>query len=571
MDECSSNKQTIRTRCLAAAATSLLFMGILPLACSTTSNAFVKREDGSVAARGVLRAGKQDGAWQFFHANGQPESAGSFRNDGRDGLWQHWYADGKQRMAGRYANDRQVGAWKFWYSNGQVSCQGEYRDGREHGQWSFFHDNGQLQQRGCFLDGKRVLGWCAFDRDGRPRAAGVYCADQPIGRWSEPSPDQTPTNVEYPTPAGVRWLHEVWDDGSTRREGLLSDGVAEGLWLTRHRGGAMRCIGTMTGGRPHGEWEAFASDGSLLASGLVSDGRLHGTWSIGDPAGNHLEAMGGRPCPPWNGTWSEASIAQQTDPLLAVEQWLAEVQAPIPRDPLPVAAAAPATAPLHEPTERLEAPTDPGQFTVLERNELQTYRRYYRDGFLPRSDLGIDYGGSAEEGRGLGTGDTSRGRALLGHRLPVTRFRTVAGGELDLDTLRGRKVLLVVLRGFTAQVCVYCFAQTAELAPVTERLAELGCELVVLFPGTKSRFDAFRAACAREFGDSPPPYHLVYDPDLALAKALGIEGNLARPSSLLLDATGVVRFAYVAESVKNVADRPPAQRLLEQVQRLDAK
>lgn len=208
--------------------------------------------------------------------------------------------------------------------------------------------------------------------------------------------------------------------------------------------------------------------------------------------------------------------------------------------------------------------------SVREREELQTYRRYYRDGFLPRgSQLSGNYKDSADAGRGLGTGDDGvRGR-LLGARLPVTRFRSTDGGELDLDTLRGRKVLLVVLRGFTAQVCVYCFAQTAELAPVTPQFAELACELVVLFPGTKSRFDAFREACAREFGDSPPPYRIVYDPDLGLAKALGIEGDILRPASLLLDTAGIVRFAYVAESVRNVADRPPAQRLLEVVQHLE--
>ena len=69
-----------------------------------------------------------------------------------------------------------------------------------------------------------------------------------------------------------------------------------------------------------------------------------------------------------------------------------------------------------------------------------------------------------------------------------------------------------------------------------------------------------------EFGAAGPPYRMVYDPDLDLAKDLRIEGNLARPSSLILDREGIVRHAYIAESVDNVADRPPAKRLVELVE-----
>ncbi|HEX5054584.1 MAG TPA: redoxin family protein [Planctomycetota bacterium] len=552
-----------------AFACGCVFLTLFAVACAATDAVVaVGASNGNLAGRGAQRDGRQDGPWQFFHANGQVESAGSFANDVRDGPWQHWYSDGTLRMAGSYADDRQVGTWRFWHANGQLSCRGSYRVGREYGEWSFFHDNGRLRQRGCFLDARRELLWEEFDADGRRTAMGAYYHDQPIGTWLDETGAAAAVR-EYATPEGVQWVHEVWDDGSTRREGFVCNGAAEGLWLTRHRGGALRCIGTIRNGRAEGEWEARAGDGALLALGLVQDGQMRGTWSVGDPAGGRQQALQGRPCPPWDGTWSEASIVRDDDPLLAVAQWLAEVQSPLPAKPIP-RTVAPAVTTAAAPTERLEAPTDPGQFTVRERDELRTLRRYYRDGFLPRhSGIAAEYGG-AENARDLGGGDDRLANAVLGKRLPVTRFRTVDGGEFDLDTLRGRKVLLVVLRGFTAQVCVYCFAQTAELAPVTADLANLGCELVVLFPGSRSRLDAFRSACAREFGDSPAPYRLVYDPDLALGKSLGLEGNVVRPSSLLLDAAGVVRFAYVAESVKNVADRPPTQRLLDVVRRLDA-
>jgi peroxiredoxin len=126
-------------------------------------------------------------------------------------------------------------------------------------------------------------------------------------------------------------------------------------------------------------------------------------------------------------------------------------------------------------------------------------------------------------------------------------------------------VLLVVLRGYTAQVCLYCFAQVSALERFTGQLAGLQCELVVMFPGSRSKMQAFQVACAQQFADAPAPYRIVYDPDLSLAVALGLEGNLVRPTSLILDRDGVVRHAYVAESADNVMDRPAAEHLVDLV------
>jgi peroxiredoxin len=181
--------------------------------------------------------------------------------------------------------------------------------------------------------------------------------------------------------------------------------------------------------------------------------------------------------------------------------------------------------------------------------------------------MGGEYGVAASARR-LGEGDRARAEALVGKRLPVTRFHTHDGKELDLEQLRGRRVLLIVLRGFTTQVCVYCFAQTAELVPLQKRFADLDTEVVVVYPGSRSRLEAFLQCCRSEFADGRPPYHMVYDPDLELSKALGITGNLARPSALILDREGVVRSAYVAESELNVADRPPAKELISRLEEL---
>ncbi len=519
--------------------------------------------DGRRAAQGDLVDGLQEGTWTFWHDNGAVEARGDYHRDERTGTWTHWYPDGTLRMRGTYRGERQQGLWEFWHPNGRLQCRGEYHDGREHGEWTFWAVDGTELQRGCFDAGKRCLQWSEFTPATGTTARGKYLADVPVGTWTKVAADGTRTTLCYPLPDAIQVVHETWDDGSTRREGFVRDGVPFGMWVTRHRGGALRAMVTFAAGTPGGELLTCDADGQVLARGPVQDGRADGTWLLRSAAGLQPQTVLPAPRAPWDRQWSEATVVAAEPPLTVAGRWLDELLAPRevlpqPTDPTAVPEAARNEAPL--------APTDPGAWTARERAELTIYRRYYRDGWLPRKhQAGRLYGGAADSRR-LGTGDATLSGTLVGKPLPHTSFPTADGKLLDLAVFRGKRVLLVVLRGFTTQVCVYCFAQTAELAPLAEQWRQLDCEVVVMFPGNKSRMQAFAAACAREFGDTTAPYHLVYDPDLELAKALGLVGNLARPASFVLDQNGIVRHAYVAESIENTADRPAASELLRWVE-----
>ncbi|MEO6711120.1 MAG: hypothetical protein ABIP42_16185, partial [Planctomycetota bacterium] len=61
------------------------------------------------------------------------------------------------------------------------------------------------------------------------------------------------------------------------------------------------------------------------------------------------------------------------------------------------------------------------------------------------------------------------------------------------------------------------------------------------------------------------PFTFAYDPGFDLVRALSIGGNLALPTTLVIDAGGTIRFAYVG---LDRADRPDAKRLLEQVREI---
>ncbi|MCB9887645.1 MAG: redoxin family protein [Planctomycetes bacterium] len=546
-------------------APALALLGIVSGCAGGPTAGEARHANGALAQQGRLEGGMQEGPWTFWYPDGTVEARGEYHRDERVGTWTHYHPDGSLRMRGEYRGERQQGPWQFWYPGGGPQCRGEYLDGREHGEWTFWSRDGHVQQRGCFLAGKRCLQWSEFGADGAVAARGSYLGDVPVGRWTRGAGDAA-QQLDYPLPDGVSHVLELWPDGGVRREGFVRQGAPTGLWVTRHESGALRAAVVFAAGDPTGELVACAAAGEVLARGPLTAGRPAGTWSVRAPDGIQPLTVMPAPRSPWDRIWSDARIVEQEPPMTVAERWLDELRAPREVQPQPVAAPSAPPPPITAPPARLEAPTDPGHWTVRERAELALFRRYYRDGWLPRqSQAGSRYGGGLDRQR-LGEGDADLAAGLIGKPLPKSTFPTGDGGTLDLQTLRGKRVLFVMLRGFTSQVCVYCFAQTAELAPLAARWRELDCEVVVMFPGSKSRMQAFAAACASEFGDNAPPYHLVYDPDLALATALGLQGNLARPASIVLDRDGIVRRAYVAENVENVADRPAASELLRWVE-----
>lgn len=523
--------------------------------------------NGRVAQRGPLVDGLQHGEWTSWFPSGTVKERGHYERDEPTGEWTYWWENGALRMRGSFRGDRQEGLWEFWHDDGSPHCSGEFRDGRLHGEWTFHQRSGAPLQRGVYWSGRRELHWTECDAEGGATLEGSRFADQRVGAWRRTAVDGTVTHVTYTIPPGMEHVLERWDDGSVRREGFLRDGVAHGVWVTRHRGGALRAFVEFAAGQPSGELTCKSSSGAMLARGPLVNGRPQGTWLVSAPGGDTTIEVRREPHPPWDRRWSETAVETQEPPLAVAERWLDELCSPATRavlavDPPRLDPPAAADSP------PLEPPTDPGEWTVRERGLMALVRRYFRDGWLPRhNSVAREYGGPAD-GTRLGKGDPLLAQAIIGKLLPVTTFPTADGELLDLASLRGKRVLLVVMRGHTKRICLYCYAQTLEITPHCAEWAKLECEVVVLFPGPKSHLQAFAAACARELGDRKPPFRLVYDADLQLARALGLEGNLARPASFALDRQGVVRNAYIAESELNIADRPSAEDLMRWILKL---
>lgn len=148
-------------------------------------------------------------------------------------------------------------------------------------------------------------------------------------------------------------------------------------------------------------------------------------------------------------------------------------------------------------------------------------------------------------------------------------FVDTKGNKVSLPEFRGQKnVVLVFTRGFTGQICPFCTAQTSRLLTNYQEFARRNTEVLAVFPGEKSRVaDFLKAVRAQDkSGPSEPPFRVLLDEELAAVDRLGIRGDLAKPSTYILDKQGRVRFAYVGA---HVADRPSVKALLQELDSIE--
>lgn len=146
---------------------------------------------------------------------------------------------------------------------------------------------------------------------------------------------------------------------------------------------------------------------------------------------------------------------------------------------------------------------------------------------------------------------------------PYTRFLDHRGEVVDLQAARGQhQVLLVFMRGFDGYVCWYCTRQTADLVTHLKDFEQLNTKVYLVYPGPAAAIPKFLAAVNHRLKTPKAvelPIPVLMDVDLKATNALGIPGDLAQPTSFILDPAG--KLAYRRMSV-NMQDRPTAAELL---------
>ncbi len=490
--------------------------------------------DGSPKRSGSTSWGDQSGRWRYFHTGGTPAAEGDWLNDLQEGSWIYRHPDGSFSAIGNYHAGLKQGLWDFRHPAGKgQAARGVYRDDRQHGLWLAWDTQGRLRATGWYDRGVWSGPWASYRDDGRTSEAGAIIAGVRVGPWIRRAADGAITTQDHGGPAG--WTISLANAG----EGLRR-------WELRRPNGT---LAARTASDATGELRLIEVPGNdqLAVLAWTNDGRAQ-------LAGDHPDAtaiadlrtkLAADPVPPPAKPVSAPKGPAVKPPtsmsLLAVETTPALPS--VPSDPvLPPSAAA-----------LSPAPTLPGLWTAHQEGKAADLVAAY-------AGKGPALSSPAASGYYDPQPEAPKSHAVWhGKALPQTRFLASDGGVLDLAAWRGRKVVLVMMRGFSGQVCLYCAAQTAALSDNIGRIRAAGAEVAVVYPGPVEAVPSFIQA-VQSLRKEPPPLPICLDAGLQLVRALVLDGNLAQPATLVLDGEGVVRWSYVGTSI---ADRPSVGQVLE--------
>jgi peroxiredoxin len=170
--------------------------------------------------------------------------------------------------------------------------------------------------------------------------------------------------------------------------------------------------------------------------------------------------------------------------------------------------------------------------------------------------------------------DKPANRNVSGDQIPL-KFIDTEGKEVDLASFRGKSsVVLVVVKGMPkypgGKFCPGCLAQVNSLTANYKEFKKRNAEIVMVFPGAPDSLPQFlHDGKVDGKGDNlKVPFALLLDKDLKAVQTLGISGDLAKPSTYILDKKGNAVFAFVGETT---TDRPSVQALLAQLDKLNAQ
>lgn len=532
--------------------------------------------------------GLQQGASSLQRPDGST-TAGEYVDDKRDGQWIDNYPNGAVKLVRTLKNEVMHGPYSSYFGNGRVETEGRFVDGYKFGIWRHYSAAGDLVEETSYLNGQ-AYGVCEKRRVGGQLASrSLLYGGHRVGYVEAFDAAGTPVEAWEPMPDGVEWVSETWDGSdTTRREGFILDGKPHGLWRSYHRSGGLRAVGALDRGRASGPWEVYAEIDGLMATGIADLGQASGPWEVF--TSSETRAEDGASFRSGNEIltgWSESSLFAPRSAGVAANTAMDEIassvapsavisQAPADPEALAAALSEPEKAALAEAALPQAVPVDVQRFTDLERRSFQAIVDYYNgvEGAMKKL-RGLYNTGSSAGSSGPKMvkfpepgGDRPLSDRLLGKVPPMTEFMSADGEPFSLKQHRGRKVVLVLLRGYGGKICPYCVAQTRALCAdgSLQAFRERGTELEVVFPGGAEGLAGFQDAYGQLADDERSAYRMRYADAHDVAQTFDLVGEKVAPTTMILDLEGKVRFAYVGKSVE---DRPSLKVLIAELDRID--
>jgi len=226
-----------------------------------------------------------------------------------------------------------------------------------------------------------------------------------------------------------------------------------------------------------------------------------------------------------------------------------------------------------KPPAKVEPPAeDPAMKAEIEKNKAEMkLQREQAEEALAKAQARVEAAEAATKAIENAPKETTTEQTLKGKKLPLSKFIDSSGKLTNISDYIGKKiVVLTIMKGFYSQgICVYCTRQTSDLAKFTPDLRNLDAEVFVCYPGREEHINAFvRSVKDYEKSDDPRfqlPFKVLLDVDQNAVRSMNIAGDLAHPTTFIIDKEGVVQYQYTG---RTISDRPTAKDIVEEVKKL---
>jgi thioredoxin-dependent peroxiredoxin len=157
----------------------------------------------------------------------------------------------------------------------------------------------------------------------------------------------------------------------------------------------------------------------------------------------------------------------------------------------------------------------------------------------------------------------------VGDKAPDFVLNDLDGAPVSLgEQLKHGPAVVIVLRGYPGYQCPICSKQFGELLGKAKEFADAKATVLFIYPGPANDLDKY----AKEFVGGktfPENYRFLIDPDFRFTDLYKLRWNApletAYPSSFVVDADDVIRFAKVSHSH---GDRASSEDLLSTLTKL---
>ena len=225
--------------------------------------------DGTKKYEGTFKDGKPEGIHNLYNQKGEIVKTRVFENGilegegvmdeaGRQqGPWVEYFADGSVRSKGEYKDGMRIGEWQFFHNNGKVEQKGKYdKRGRAQGTWKWYYPSGNLLREENYLDGTREGAMIEYSDSNTVITKGDYVDGLREGKW----------------------IYVLLDH---KEEGEYKSGQQFGEWKAYYLStGRIKWQGSFMDGNPDGKYKELTPDGKPLREGKYIVGKKEGDWKI---------------------------------------------------------------------------------------------------------------------------------------------------------------------------------------------------------------------------------------------------------------------------------------------------